>query len=83
MELLQTSQAIVRMVKKLDIQLEIVNQLRTCYEDARNAVFMADSRDQDLPKNLKKEAHEHAKKLGDREIYRYKKMLLRLGDVFG
>ena len=82
MELLKTSQAIVVLVKKLDIQLEMGNQLRLFYEDARNAVFMADSSDRDLPKALKKEAQEHAKKLGDAETYRYNKMLLRLGDVF-
>ena len=80
MELLETSQATLKLVKKLDIQLEIARLLRLCYEDARNAVFMAGSRDLDLPKALKKEAEEHARKHGDYQMYRYKEMLLRLGD---
>ena len=80
MELLETSQATLKLVKKLDIQLEIVRLLGLCYEDARNAVFMAGSRDRDLPKALKKEAEEHAKKHGDYQMYSYRKMLLRLGD---
>ena len=80
MELLETGQAMLSLIKKLDIQLEIARLLRLCWGDARNAVFMAGSRDRDLPKALKKEAEEHAKKHGDYQMYRYRELLLGLGD---
>ena len=67
MELLKTSQEIVKLVKKLDIQLEIVNQLTKHFVDAYHARLMGFSRDPDPPA-IKKEAQEHAKKLGDSQM---------------
>ena len=78
MELLQTSQAIVRLVKKLDIQLEIVNQLTKCFEDALQARMMGFSREPD-PSAIKKEAQEHAKKLGDGQMLLYNECMKRCG----
>ena len=82
MELLQTSQAIVRLVKKLDIQLEIVNQLTKCFEDALQARMMGFSREPD-PSVIKKEALEHAKKLGDGQMLLYNECMKRCGHLSG
>ena len=76
MELLKTSQAIVKLVKKLDIQLEVVNQLTKCFEDALHASKMGFSRDPD-PSAIKKEALEHAKMLGDSQMRIYNQIVKR------
>ena len=70
MELLLTSQEIVKLVKKLDIQLEIFNQLTKCFEEALHASKMGFYRDPD-PSAIAKEAQEHAKKQGDAQLRIY------------